>query len=130
MALEHLQKTSHYNEQIQLLKHFCLLLILRISSPTKGRREAVVLEQAGKKDPATMSAQSRKFLCLHKPNSHFLSIRGTRQASSTRKLDLVTSTQPRMYFFSLLKAGEIMLQLVTDLERPLKSSGLVTPFPH
>ena len=130
MALEHLQKTSHYNEQIQLLKHFCLLLILRISSPTKGRREAVVLEQAGKKDPATMSAQSRKFLCLHKPNSHFLSIRGTRQASSTRKLDLVTSTQPRMYFLSLLKAGEIMLQLVTDLERPLKSSGLVTPFPH
>lgn len=89
-----------------------------------------MLEQAGKKGPATMSAQSRKSFCLHKPSSHFLSIRGTRQVGSTRKLDLVTGTQPRAYFLSLLKAGEIMLQLVMDLGRALKPAGLVTPFPH
>lgn len=71
VTLEHLQKIPYYNEQIQLLKHCCLLLILRIPSPTKRHREALVLEQAGKKDPATVRAQSRKPLCLHKPNSRF-----------------------------------------------------------
>lgn len=71
VALEHLQKIPHYNEQIQLLKHFCLLLILRIPFPTKRHRETIMLEQAGKKYPATVRAQSRKPLCLHRPKSRF-----------------------------------------------------------